>query len=676
MDASPFHAGELTIQQRVGVREQMAGAGAAGVRDYMPDQHRQFFSELPMFFIGALDAEGQPWATVLASDPGFVSTPDARTLHIAGGMLAGDPLQDQLGVGVHFGGLGLVPSTRRRNRVNGVITSVDEGGMRVAVSQSFGNCPQYIQDRAATPAPAAREVHVLRGAQLSAQDRELIARADTFFIASANLDDKAGKGKGADVSHRGGRPGFVRIDDDRTLTSPEFVGNFFFNTTGNLLSHPRAGLLFIDFERGDMLHVAVEAEIIWDGPQVRAFAGAERLLRFHVRQVVRNVGALPFRWSAPKPAAQVARTGTWAEADSALDAAALAGKWRPFTVTEVVRESDTVRSFYFEPADGVGLAAHVPGQFISVRLAAGAAGSAVPLVRSYTLSDVPNGRRYRISVKRDGAVSAWLHDHLAPGARIELMGPGGDFTFEEGTQRPAVLLSAGIGITPMIAMLNGLLVNGSRTRHRHPIHFFHGARNRREQAFGEHLQAMAAGHRNLNVHIRYSGEGDTAAFGSDITNWQASAGRIDLAWLKTQLPFDDYDFYLCGPAPFMQQMYDGLRSLNVADGRIRFEAFGPASVRRDARSPEVAAAVPVQFTRSGISALWDGSAGSLLELAESQGIPAEFSCRSGACGTCAVGIGGGAVKYTRDCGAQADPGQVLICSTIPAAGSAAIELDL
>src|SRR6202008_2288494 len=109
----------------------------------------------------------------------------------------------------------------------------------------------------------------------------------------------------------------------------------------------------------------------------------------------------------------------------------------PFIVTEVVRESDTVRSFYFEPADGVGLVAHVPGQFISVRLGAGASESPVPLLDSYPLSDVPNGRRYRISVKRDGAVSAWLHDHLAPGAHIELMGPGGDFTFEEGTQRPA-----------------------------------------------------------------------------------------------------------------------------------------------------------------------------------------------------------------------------------------------
>ncbi|NGZ85668.1 2Fe-2S iron-sulfur cluster-binding protein [Duganella aceris] len=744
---SPFHADELAIQQRLGVREQMVEANPY-VRDHMPEQHRQFYAELPFFFLGATDASGQPWATMLAGGAGFIASPDARTLDIAGGLLAGDPLEGQLRVGGFVGGLGLAPTTRRRNRVNGVIASVDEGVTRIAVSQSFGNCPQYIQHRQHSAAPDAtsRKVKVVRGTALSAADRELIARADTFFIASANLDEDVGVGRGVDMSHRGGRPGFVRIDDDRTLTSPEFVGNFFFNTMGNLLRHPRAGLLFIDFERGDMLHVAVEGEIIWEGPQVKAFAGAERLLRFHIREVVRNVGALPFRWTAPQPAVQNARTGNWDEADRVLAAAGLRSAWRPFTVKDVVQESDGVRSFYLEPGDGMGVAAHLPGQFISVRAPAGAGagpagaggGSAEAeagpasagggaagagagpasagggaagaetgpagagmgpsgsgalsaaggdggvgdaarlLVRSYTLSDAPDGRRYRISVKRDGAVSGWLHDHLVPGATLELMGPGGDFTFEEGTQRPVVMLSAGIGITPMIAMLNGLLVNGSRTRHKHAIHFIHGARSRGEHAFDEHLRAMAAGHRNLNVHVRYSG-GDVPD--SDIVNWQASAGRIDMDLLKALLPFDDYDFYLCGPAEFMQQMYDGLRKLNVADARIRFEAFGPASVRRSVKAAAATAeqgpatAVAVRFAASGVSATWNGES-SLLALAEANGVSAPSGCRSGMCGACAVGLEAGAVRYTRECAAQPEAGQVLMCSAVPQAGAGAVTLAI
>jgi len=309
--SSPFHAHEIEIQERVGAREHTVRVEPF-IRDHMPEQHREFYAELPFFFLGALDAAGQPWATVLAGDPGFIHTPDAGTLSISGGLLAGDPLQGQLHVGAHVGGLGMAPETRRRNRVNGEIVALDQPGMRIAVRQSFGNCPKYIQQREHTAVPSAgREVQVQRRAALSAADRELIARADTFFIASANVAANAGRGRGVDVSHRGGRPGFVRVDYDHTLTSPEFIGNFFFNTLGNLAAEPRAGLLFIDFSSGDLLHVAVDAEIVWDGPEVEGFAGAERLLRFHVREVVRNAGALPFRWSDPVPAAQLARTGTW-----------------------------------------------------------------------------------------------------------------------------------------------------------------------------------------------------------------------------------------------------------------------------------------------------------------------------------------------------------------------------
>ncbi|WP_343730850.1 pyridoxamine 5'-phosphate oxidase family protein [Duganella sp.] len=552
---TPFHAGELAIQERVGVRDHMAGA-AAFIRDFMPEQHRQFYGALPFFFLGALDASGQPWATMLAAAPGFISTPDECTLHISGGMLAGDPLEGQVRLGDHVGGLGLEPTTRRRNRVNGEIVAADEGGLRIAVTQSFGNCPQYIQHRQHSAAPDdGHKVQVLRGVALTAADRELIARADTFFIATANMNEEAGRGRGVDVSHRGGRPGFVRIDDERTLTSPEFVGNFFFNTLGNVNEYPRAGLLFIDFERGDMLHIAVDAEIIWDGPQLQAFAGAERLLRFHVREVVRNVAALPFRWTDAQPAMQVARTGSWTEADRAQSAAVMSQSWRPFNVVQVVQESADVRSFYLEPADGFGVAAHAPGQYITLRVPAWAEGGAASQERSYTISDAANGRSYRISVKRAGVVSAWLHAHLAPGGQIELMGPGGDFVFEEGTQRPAVMLSAGIGITPMIAMLNSVLVNGSRTRHRHPIYFIHGAREV-AHPFAVHLQTLAAGHNNLAVHVQRE--------------------RLDLQRLRQLLPPGDYDFYLCGPTGFMQTMYAALRELNVPDQRIRFESFGPS----------------------------------------------------------------------------------------------------
>jgi predicted pyridoxine 5'-phosphate oxidase superfamily flavin-nucleotide-binding protein len=311
---SPFHDGELAAQERAGVRERMDISARRGIRDYMPEQHRIFFAEQPFMVLGGVDTTGQPWAALRIGAPGFVSTPDERTLRIAGRSLEGDPLAGTWQVGSVVGGLGIQPATRRRNRVNGVITSVDDQAITVAVSQSFGNCAKYIQSRT----PTAIEFHAEKAprspvlsSHLNDTDRELLALADTFFIASANTSSDAGLGRGADVSHRGGKPGFIRIDDDHTLTTPDFSGNLFFNTIGNLTLDPRAGLLVVDFASGDLLYLAADAEIIWEGKDLESFDGAERLIRWHVREVRRTRRALPLRWSDVQYAPQLAKTGSW-----------------------------------------------------------------------------------------------------------------------------------------------------------------------------------------------------------------------------------------------------------------------------------------------------------------------------------------------------------------------------
>ena len=308
-EASPFHAAELAAQQRAGVRTQAESVGRRGIRRAMPDQHRQFFAELPFMLFGAVDAQGQPWATVRAGTPGFVSSPDARTLRIEGGVLPGDPLAGHWQKGAMIGGLGLNPPTRRRNRINGVVTSVEGDVVTLEVSQSFGNCAKYIQGRAPSrvqQGAAESSASLTIATQLSEADRALLAGADTFFIASANLSEEAGLARGADVSHRGGVPCFVRVDDALTLTTPDYSGNRLFNTLGNLIHDPRAGLLFIDFASGDLVHIAARAEIVWEGAELAAFEGAQRLVRFHVQEVRRSRGALPFRWSAVEFAPQFA----------------------------------------------------------------------------------------------------------------------------------------------------------------------------------------------------------------------------------------------------------------------------------------------------------------------------------------------------------------------------------
>jgi len=311
-EGSPFHEGEIQVQARLGVRERMEGIGRKVIRDHMPDQHRTFYQQLPWIFIGAVDDLGQPWASVITGEPGFISSPEPTSLHIHSTLIENDPLTVSLQAGRPVGLLGIELPTRRRNRVNGHITQVTSEGLQISVTQSFGNCPKYIQARSAEgDRPEINQVaSPILAEHLLPHDRELIANADTFFVASYSGSSR-GASAGVDVSHRGGKPGFVRVDDDGTLTVPDFVGNSFYNTIGNLMTAPQAGLLFPDLQTGDLLYLAVTAEVVWEGPEVDAFLGAQRLLRFRVKRTVRLNGALRAKWQDPELSPFLTKTGEW-----------------------------------------------------------------------------------------------------------------------------------------------------------------------------------------------------------------------------------------------------------------------------------------------------------------------------------------------------------------------------
>jgi predicted pyridoxine 5'-phosphate oxidase superfamily flavin-nucleotide-binding protein len=296
-----FHEDERRAQALAGQQR----AGRVAIRPFMPDQHREFFTLLPYLFVATIDTAGWPMASVLTGPPGFVQSPDPTTLGIGALPAPDDPAAPTFIAGAEIGLLGLDFTTRRRNRANGRLVAIDDG-VTVAIAQSFGNCAQYIQTR--TPSPrAAAGAPIERLDHLDDAARALIAASDTFFVASRSrpgIDDG-----GLDMSHRGGKPGFVGVAGD-TLAIPDFRGNRFYNTLGNLLGDPRAGLLFIDFASGDILQLQGRATIDWH-PEGSGPAGAERLWRVDVTHAWRRRDAFPFAWRFGDYAPTTLATGTW-----------------------------------------------------------------------------------------------------------------------------------------------------------------------------------------------------------------------------------------------------------------------------------------------------------------------------------------------------------------------------
>lgn len=307
---SPWHRGEREIHDRLGVGERMEVIGPKVIRDYMPDQHRELFAKLPDIFVGAVDGDGQPWASIVEGEPGFIRSPDATHLVVGGLPDAGDPVSTLLAAGAPIGMLGLEFATRRRNRMNGHVVAVDRTAFSVEVEQSYGNCPQYIQTREAMSSlrepPSAGAVETFD--VLDTEAAALIAAADTFFVAT--YADTEALGRQVDVSHRGGRTGFVRVEGN-LLTIPDFSGNRFFNTLGNILATGRAGLLFIDFRRGDILQVTGAASIDFDSDRIDTLQGAERLWRVRVERAIRRRGALRRRLLLREFSPNSLMTGSW-----------------------------------------------------------------------------------------------------------------------------------------------------------------------------------------------------------------------------------------------------------------------------------------------------------------------------------------------------------------------------
>lgn len=286
-----YHAGELAVQKMAGA-EIVAQQNGAGIKPTIFKGAMAFLKTQTIMIASSVDRSGRVWSSFLTGEPGFIEVPEESTLTVSSNPVPSDPLLENLLSCPEIGLLAIDFVRRIRMRINGKGRFDTEGRLVVTTEQVYGNCPKYIQKRSLQPTGGFHRTQksVHRDCSLSPEQQQWIRYADTFFIGSVSLEGKA------DVSHRGGSSGFVSVVDGNTLLFPDYFGNSMFNTLGNIYAKPNTGLLFIDFETGDSLQLTGRSRIIWDEDEISHFAGAERLVRFEIDEVLYTENGSPIRW--------------------------------------------------------------------------------------------------------------------------------------------------------------------------------------------------------------------------------------------------------------------------------------------------------------------------------------------------------------------------------------------
>ena len=347
---------------------------------------------------------------------------------------------------------------------------------------------------------------------------------------------------------------------------------------------------------------------------------------------------------------------------------------RKFTIERKVMEADNICSFHLKPHDKKPVAGFQPGQYLTFRL--DIPGLKKEAIRCYSLSDRPRPEGYRVTIKKlvptadkpgqpGGLISSYFHEQLKEGDILDVKAPAGHFVLDTSRETPVVLVGGGIGITPVLSMLQEIVESGSKRE----TWLFYGVTNAGEHMMREHLLQVARRHENVHLRVYYSRDGGVHQDGQDCVY----KGRVSIEALKKALPSNNYSFYICGPGAMMNDLTRGLKEWGVPDSHVSFEAFGPASVKQTPVPSETAfflkpdggRTIRVGFGKSGKTALWNVTSGSLLEFAEAQGVNISSGCRAGNCGTCLTALKSGEVAYLQETGARPEPGSCLTCVCIP-----------
>lgn len=570
-DAKKWHAGEVFMQEKVmGPRAAEAHRALVGgfVRDFMPEQHSEFYESQPWLVAASLDADGWPRASILQrpmSHPLFFTVDGGKgfRLHPMGAMRGDLFLSNVCRPGAPVGLLGIDLVARRRNRVNGRVDA-NEGSINVSEVLSFGNCPKYITSRPMTLRSAdALEPFSVTTVAASTEEGALpteaiMGMADTFFIASGN------DAVGVDASHRGGPAGFVRVSEDgRRLTIPDYTGNGHHNTNGNIALEPRVGLIVVEFDAGRVHQIQGRAEVqLAKDPSL---PGADRVLTIDVHSITSTTGALFWAFGDGQPS----------PFNPPLDPQA----GDPVKVVGVKTETHDARTLLLSAPRPIR---YLPGQYATFRLSR--PGTAEVFTRAWTLSSTPRNNpfgedHFAVTVKRKdrGAVSPLLHDDAAL-AELEwrLVGVEGEFTLPEpfstssGGKPLLVFAAAGSGVTPVISVLRRLHETGD-----FQAAVIYACKRPEDVIFHAELRELASADIRIGVALTQVPEDAAEILSPEAEHYHRFAGRPSAAMVDALLPPGAvaHRAYVCGPGTFADAATALLAGRMHPDGRVVSESF-------------------------------------------------------------------------------------------------------
>ena len=598
----PFHDGELDVQRTAGTRGVADELGVMISKTTSPFG-RSFFEQL-RFLVLATVREEQVWVSAAFGPLGFVLAPTTKELvvRLQGCLPCGDVSYDAFESGTPVGMLAIDFLHRRRYRTNGFVAlnGADGKMLHLNVTEAFPNCPKYIQRREISAEtrelPALVQTTTEKRTKLSESDKALVRASDTFFLGTVCVDT------GADVNHRGGLPGFVQVVSDTELRWPDYRGNGLFQSFGNLAQDHRAALLFLDFSTGDLLQMSGHAEVLW-GTDRHLAQAAERSVRFSIDSVRFTKGATNYRWnfidySMYNPVVPTTMQHKKLETDF------------PMTVhlVKIVEESPKIKTFRFLAPTYVRFA---PGQYATFEFNSlkPEPSATLPLVRTWTLSEVANSATgdvtLEVSVKRKdgGVMSNWLHDHAKPGMTARLLGIGGEMTpfLSEvlgssvkpstsdkylgenagklaGVPKQLLLISAGVGITPNVAIVRGIGARSDGTVNASlipSIVIVHQDGSDEDLPFQRELtRRMRASNGMLRIVNVLSRPKNPRAASSTEENLLRIVGRVNKHVLLEQVSdVVERTIFLCGPLGFMRQVELALTEIGVAPQQIVTEEF-------------------------------------------------------------------------------------------------------